>query len=320
MDPSDARFAGSRCVVFGATGFLGSHVAGALVASGADVVGFDLREPRIAFAGCSHVTGDITDPAAVRSVVGGSDNIFAFAGGSGAVRSLADPLTDLHTSCEAQLILLESVREAAPGASVVFPGSRLQYGRATALPVAEDHPLRGASPYALDKSEAADLYHTAAERDGLHAVVLRLPNPYGAHAPGGFARSGYGVLNGFIDTALGGGTIPLYGGGEQLRDFVHVDDVSEAAMAAALTPEAAGLAINIGSGEGVSLRRAAELVIEACGRGSLDTEASWPEEAAAVETGDFYFDVSLASKVLGWTPEVTLEDGVRALVAAALSA
>jgi UDP-glucose 4-epimerase len=311
---------GSRCVVFGGTGFLGSHIVGALVAQGADVTLLDLREPRRTPDGVSVVLGDMTDADAVRSVVAGADHIFAFAGGSGAVRSLADPLFDLHTSCEAQLVLLESVRELAPSASVVFPGSRLEYGKARVLPVTEDHPLAGTSPYAIHKI-ACDAYHRLyAANQGLRTVVLRIANPYGSHIPGDPARVGYGVVNAFVDRAIAGETIPLYGGGTQLRDFVFIDDVVRAVLLASLTQEAWGSAINIGSGAGVSLRAVAEAVVAEVGTGAVDVEAAWPADAAAVETGDFYFDVSRAREVLGWEPETGLTEGIRTLVEAALRA
>jgi len=162
--------ASSRCVVFGGTGFLGSHIVSALLAADAEVVVFDLRQPR---AGAhsdgrepSSVVGDVADPDAVRGVIDAADHIFAFAGGSGAVRSLANPLADLRTSCQAQLVLLESMREVAPRASVVFPGSRLEYGKVHRLPVAEDHPLHGTSPYALHKIAATATTTSTPRRTG----------------------------------------------------------------------------------------------------------------------------------------------------------
>jgi UDP-glucose 4-epimerase len=259
----------------------------------------------------------MTDPVAVRAAVAGAERIFAFAGGSGAVRSLADPLFDLHTSCEAQLVLLEAVRAVAPEAAVVFPGSRLEYGVPRSLPVGEDQPLAGTSPYAIHKI-ACDAYHRMyAEVHGLRTVVLRIANPYGSHVPGDPARIGYTVMNAFVDRAIAGETIPLYGGGSQLRDFVFVDDVVEAALLASGTPAAWGHALNIGSGEGVSLRSVAEAVVAEVGTGAVDASAPWPEDAAAVETGDFYFDVSKAAGVLGWTPRTPLAEGIRCLVDAA---
>jgi UDP-glucose 4-epimerase len=309
-------FEGARCLVFGGTGFLGSHVVDALAADGADVTVFDLREPRDSRAGVRVVVGDMTDPGAVRRVLEGADHIFALAGGSGAVRSLADPLGDLHTSCEAQLVLLEGVRESAPEASVVFPGSRLEYGKPRVLPVSEDHPLTGTSPYAIHKIACDGYYRMYAGVHGLHTVVLRISNPYGSHVRGDPARLGYGIVNAFVDRAIAGETIEIYGGGEQLRDFVFVDDVVKAMLLASTTGGAWGSALNIGSGEGTSLRAVAEAVVAEAGMGEVDVGAPWPADAAAVETGDFCFDVSLARRVLGWAPETTLREGIRRLVEA----
>jgi UDP-glucose 4-epimerase len=319
VSDTERSFSGTRCVVFGASGFLGSSLVPALASLGADVVGFDLRPSAGVKPGVTSVTGDILDAAAIQSAVEDADHIFAFAGGSGAVRSMADPMMDLRTSCEAQLLLLEAVRLMAPGASVVFPGSRLEYGRPSSLPVAEDQPLRGTSPYAIHKIACDSYYRLYAEAHGLHTVVLRFSNPYGPHTPGDPARVGYGVLNAFVDHALAGEAVPLYGDGEQLRDFIAVADVVRAALLASSTPAGRGQAINVGSGQGVSLRRAAEIVVEAAGRGSVRTGDPWPEAAATVETGDFYFDISRARDVLSWAPRVGLEEGIRRLVAAARS-
>jgi UDP-glucose 4-epimerase len=330
MTDKRRAFSGSRCVVFGGAGFLGSHIVDELLSCGADVVAFDLREPRKgagargdggAAAGgeLSAVVGDMVDPAAVARAIAGADHIFAFAGGSGAVRSLADPIGDLRTGCEAQLVLLEAMRRVAPGASVVFSGSRLEYGIVTTVPVREDHPLRGTSPYALHKIACDGYHHIYADAHGLHTLVLRISNPYGSHVPGDPARVGYGVVNAFVDRAIAGETIPLYGGGGQLRDLVFVDDVVRAVLLASLVDGAWGSAINVGSGVGVSLRDVAEAVVAEVGDGAVDMDAAWPVDAAAVETGDFYFDITRARDVLGWAPQVGLEEGIRRLVAAARS-
>jgi nucleoside-diphosphate-sugar epimerase len=125
-------------------------------------------------------------------------------------------------------------------------------------------------------------------------------------------------VNRFVDMAMAGETIPLYGGGGQLRDLIHVDDVVRAALLACCgNDDAWGSAVNIGSGAGVSLRDMAEAVVAEVGNGAVDVDAPWPADAAAVETGDFYFDVSLAAELLGWTPRVGIDEGVRRLVEAA---
>jgi nucleoside-diphosphate-sugar epimerase len=144
-----------------------------------------------------------------------------------------------------------------------------------------------------------------AESDRLHERKRVRPIASGALSP---------------NVAMAGETIPLYGGGEQLRDLVFVDDVVRAALAASVESGAWGTAVNVGSGVGVSLREVAEAVVAEVGSGSVDASAPWPADAAAVETGSFYFDVSLAARVLGWKPRVTLQDGIRRLVESAKGA
>lgn len=292
---------------------MGSHLVARLARDGADVTAFDVAACEVP-EGVDLAVGDITKPNEVAAVVEGAAHVFCFAGGLGATRSLADPLLDLDTSARAQLQLLEIVRRSASTASVVLAGSRLEYGTPEYLPLDEVHPLNPTSPYGSHKALCSYYYELYARTHGLHTVVLRLPNPYGLHASGGPARTGYGILNLFVDLARKGEPIRLYGDGTQLRDFVHVDDVISAALAASTCPQAAGHAFNIGSGVGVSLLSAAELIVDLCGSGRVVVGEEWPADAASVETGDFYFDIEKARSFLGWNPEVSLEAGLASLL------
>lgn len=310
---STQRITGERVVVFGGAGFIGSHAVSALLDLGAEVVVFDRTPPHErVVADIEVLTGDIRDRDAVESAVAGSSSIFALAGRSGATASIADPLGDLELGPWAQLVLLESVRAVAPDASVIFPGSRLEFGKPNSLPVSESHPLHGASPYAIDKSTCAAYYAMYARLHSLNTMVLRLSNPYGPHLNAG-AFSGFGILNYFIDLALKGETITLYGDGSQLRDLVYIDDVIDALIIAASAP-VPGEALNVGAGAGVSLADAARLAVEVAGSGRIEM-VPWPPDAHAVETGDFYFDITRARQLLGWAPKVGLREGLERTVA-----
>jgi UDP-glucose 4-epimerase len=306
-------FSGSRAVVFGGAGFLGSHVAAALLARDADVLVVDRVAPA-GLEGAEVRIADMTDAQDVGEAVHGAAHVFAFGARSGAAGSLVDPLGDLEASCRAQLTLLEAVRQLAPEASVVFPGSRLEYGKPEYLPVDELHPLRGETPYAIHKSTCCAYYRLYAERYGLRTCVVRLSNPYGPHASHGAFR-GFGIINYFVDIATRGGTIELFGDGAQLRDLVYVNDVVEAVLAAALNAPA-GSTFNVGAGEGVSLADAAAAVVAAAEDGEIRS-VPWPAEYLAVETGDFYFDIKAAERVLDWAPWTTLAEGLACTVEAA---
>ena len=311
------RFAGKTATVFGGNGFLGSNLVVALVREGATVRSFDRAPATVPLPeNVQSIVGDILDEQAVAEAVAGTDHIFAFAGGYGAGRSIEDPVGDLESSPRAQLLLLQSMVRLCPSASVVLPGSRLEYGRPEYLPVDEKHSLHGDSPYALHKTACAGYYRLFAEQNDLHTVVLRLSNPFGASPLMGAAARPSGVLNVFIAMALKGETIPLYGGGGQLRDFIFVDDVVSAALAASLSPHIKGNVLNIGSGKGVSICDAARAAVAECGSGAVDENAEWPSVEARIETGDFYFDVSAAQNILGWAPAVSLEVGIRRTVSA----
>lgn len=304
-----------RAVVLGAGGFIGSHLCRRLTDSGWAVTAVVRR------AGADHVRrrlaglpgrlrlveGDAADEGLLEALVEGADAVFPFAGSSGAAASMVQPAADLEANGRGQLVLLEVLRRRNPRARVVFPGSRLQYGRCERLPVREDQPQRPLCIYGTHKA-LGEQYHRHYWRVyGIPTTVLRISNPYGPHQerPDG----AFGLVGTFLSRAARGQPINLYGGGRQLRDYVYVDDLCRLVELAATLPAAVGQAFNAGGPERTSVRGMAETVLETVGRGSL-RDAPWPEMEAAIETGDYVSDSGRARELLGWEPQVTLAEGL----------
>ena len=211
---------------------------------------------------------DIRDEDKVERVVRDQAVIFNLAGKSGATDSNKAPLLDLEINCRGVLTLLEACRRVNPKISIVFPSSRLVYGKPRYLPVDEGHPLAPESIYAAHKL-AAENYHLIYGRlYGLKSTILRISNPYGPMQAGD-ARV-YGIANNFIRKAARGGTITLFGDGSQRRDFIYIDDLVDVFLKAAASETARGMIYNVGDSRSVSLRELAGHVLgdSRPGRGS----------------------------------------------------
>ena len=315
---SAGSYAGRQVLITGGTGFIGSNLLAELLDQGARV-SILARSPLpesgelgSLLKGARHFRGDVRDALLVRQAVEDQEVIFNLAGHSGSVSSNDEPFDDLDVNLRGQLELLEAVRRLGEPPVVVFASSRLVYRPAEALPVAETAPTGPVSLYGVHKL-TAEMYHLLYRHlYGLRTAALRITNPYGHFQREGQNR--YGIINWFIHLAVTGGELPVYGDGRQVRDYVHVDDVVRAFLAAGSDPRADGWVFNVGGGTGVAFGEMAEMVVAEAGSGRI-IHRPWPEEAAKVETGDFVADIRLAEQVLGWRPAIPLTEGLRRVVA-----
>ena len=308
-----------RVCVIGGLGFIGVNLADRLLDAGAQVtVLTPLRERHgdqaDAFErrGAHVVEGDLRDRELLPAVVAKQDVVFNLSGQSGAVRSMEDPWSDLDINLRGNLVLLESLRAAAPDAKVVFAGSRLQYGKPAHLPVPEDDPGDPLCLHAVHKRTVEEYLKLYRKLFGLRYTIARITNPYGPGQPKG--RTAYGVINRLIHLALAGEPLTIYGEGDQLRDYVHVADVVDALCVMALADAADARAYNVGSGVGTRLIDLADTIVSIVGRGRVE-HVAWPPLAQQIETGDFVADVSRAQRELGWAPAHALRSGLEATIA-----
>jgi UDP-glucose 4-epimerase len=313
-------YRGRRVGVIGGMGFIGSNLTAALVRAGAEVTAVTPSRDRhdasirsFEAQGVRVLEADIRDVPAMRAAVEGQWVVFNVAGRSGALQSLQEPGTDLDVNCGGSLALLEAMRLERPDGKLVFAGSRLVYGAAASLPVHEDQPLAPLCPHGVHKAAVEQYLGIFGRLYGLRSSILRITNPYGAGQPS--ARSAYGVINYLIHRALAGETLPIYGDGRQLRDYVFIGDVVEAALAAGADSRADQRIYNVGSGVGTSMIEAARQIVAAVGSGRIEFRP-WPPLVREIDTGDFVADVSRLASEVGWHPTVTFADGLRRTVAA----
>jgi UDP-glucose 4-epimerase len=314
MNDHSKFYSGKSVLVTGGLGFIGLNVSQRLLELGANVTVLDNFMPTEISKQLSEILthikvaiADIRDEEKVERVVRDQEVIFNLAGKSGAADSNKTPLNDLDINCRGQLNVLEACRVFNPGVAIVFPSSRLVYGKPLYLPVDEKHPLAPESIYAAHKL-AVESYHFIYGRlYGLKATVLRISNPYGPFQAG--EGRAYGIANSFIQAAVSGRPITLFGDGSQRRDYLYIDDLVEALLRAAYVPESRGRIYNIGDGQGTSLLELAEMAVLEAGRGDI-VRVPWPEEFRAIETGDYLSDISLARSELGWSPSTAIREGI----------
>lgn len=307
-------YRGKKVLVTGGLGFIGINISLRLMELGAEVTVLDNFVPHDPSGRLDAVrsrlriaVADIRDEEKVERVVRDQEVIFNVAGKSGAADSNKTPLNDLEINCRGHLTVLEACRSFNPRVAIVFPSSRLVYGKPRYLPVDEGHPVAPESIYAAHKLAVENYHLIYGHLYGLKATVLRISNPYGP-MQAGEARA-YGIANRFIQTAVSGKSITLFGDGGQRRDYLYIDDLVDAFLRAGYAEEARGKIYNIGDRSSVSLLELAEKAVAAAGRGKIE-RVPWPEEYLAIETGDYQSDIALARRELGWSPVTGISEGI----------
>ena len=316
----ESAFVGKRALITGGLGFIGSCLARRLVGAGTDVTLVDSLIPEYGgnlrnisgLEGKVHVNiSDVRDRHSLPHFVRGQDFLFNLAGQTSHMDSMSDPQTDLEINARAQLSILEACRRHNPQIRIVFASTRQIYGKPDYLPVDEKHPLRPVDVNGINKL-AGESYHLLYHRvHGICSTVLRLTNTIGPRMRVKDARQTFvGV---WIKQVLSDTAFEVWGG-DQLRDFTFVEDAVDAFLLAALNPAAAGEVYNVGGTPPVTLRRLAEILVAASGKGTFVVR-EFPGDRRKIDIGDFYADYRLIQERLGWQPRFTLPDALRETVA-----
>ncbi|MCJ7662693.1 MAG: NAD-dependent epimerase/dehydratase family protein, partial [Desulfobacterales bacterium] len=142
----------------------------------------------------------------------------------------------------------------------------------------------------------------------IQGICLRITNTYGERHQ--MQHDEFGVLNWFIRKAMDGETIPVFGDGMILRDFLYVGDLVDCFLMIATSPQAYGEVFNVGTGIPINFIDLAKQIVGIAGTGSVDF-AEFTPERKEVEPGDYYTDISKIKRVVGWEPKTDLEDGLK---------
>ncbi len=297
-------------LITGGAGFLGTALANHLAAQGHQVRVLDdlsAGEPSALDARVLFTRGDVRDIPKLWSLLQGTDCVYHLAARVSVPESILYPVEYNAVNVGGTVSLMTAVRDAGVQ-RVILTSSGAAYGRQEQQPVREDASMRPDSPYAASKLASEYYLHSIGELWRIETVVLRIFNAYGPRQP--LPPSHAPVIPRFLKQVVNGGSIVLFGGGKQTRDFVYIGDVVNALAAAATAARVNRAIINIGSGQEVSITQLVDTLERVTGYAAH--RLINPEESGGVPR--LVADIRLARELLGWQPHVSLTEGLQRML------
>ena len=294
-------------LITGAAGFLGSALANQIAREGHQVRGLDdlsTGDPQALSPDVHFTRGDVNDRPKLWTLLQEVDCVYHLAARVSVQESVLYPREYNATNVGGTVSLMEAMRDVGVR-RVIFASSGSVYGNQREQPLRETAIPDPHSPYAVSKVAAEHYVRTIGKLWGMDTVCLRIFNAYGPgqHLP----PSHPPVVPHFLRQALRGGTLVAHGDGNQTRDYVYVDDVVSAMVAAATAPNVNGLVINVGSGTETSVRALMKKVGEATGR-EVDSLFNTTTTGGVSR---MRADLTLAAKKLNYRPSIKLDEGLR---------
>ena len=294
-------------LITGAAGFLGSSLANHLAREGHQVRGLDdlsTGDPQALAPDVHFTRGDVSDRPKLWTLLQEVDVVYHLAARVSVPESVLYPRDYNSVNVGGTVALMEAMRDVGVR-RVVLASSGAVYGDLADQPLKETTIPAPRSPYAVSKLSAEYYVRTIGGLWGIETVSLRIFNAYGPgqHLPASHPP----VVPHFLKQALRGGSLVVHGDGGQTRDYVFVDDVVSAMVAAATAPNINGLTINVGSGKETSIRELVKVVQEVTGN---ESELLFNSNTSS-GVSRLCADLSLAKEKLSYRPSIKLEDGLR---------
>lgn len=300
-----------RVVVTGGAGFIGSTVVAELQKRGIPITVFDSfvsgKREKIP-EGVRVVQGDVRNHTALMLAFGKATHVVHLAAVVSVPESVADPLLTHEVNVNGMSQVLEAARQSGVS-RVIYASSAAVYGDEPTLPKHETSPFAPRSPYALSKIQNEYLARFYADIHKVTNVGFRFFNVYGPGQTGDHKYAS--VVPRWIEAIRKDETIEVYGDGSQTRDFIHVRDVARIICdALTILDLPTGAVFNVASGKETSLKELRDIIASKFGR-----EVTWKTHPA--RPGDIIrsvADVGEAFRVFGFTPSISLEEGIAELV------
>ena len=296
-----------KLVVSGGAGFIGSHLVKFLSQKGHDVSVIDnlirgkLENLKSIEKEINFFKNDITDYAEIKNILKNADGVFHEAALTSVPESFSKITEYRHVNIHGTENILKLAQEF--DIKVVYASSASVYGNTITIPITEEHNRKPINPYGSTKLEAEYLAEKYS-KSGTQVIGLRYFNVYGKGQNPDYA----GVITKFQENIMTEKSPIIFGDGSQLRDFISVDDVCQANLAAMKSNEKNGF-FNIGTGIVTSIKNLAELMIRLSGKSFKLGYNSLPEGDIKLSQADIH----LAANKLSWKPKITLEDGLSEL-------
>jgi dTDP-glucose 4,6-dehydratase len=302
-------------LVTGAGGFIGSHLVEALLRDGYEVRALVHYNGRGSWNHLEDLDaeakarldvrlGDVTDSSFVRDLVAGCETVFHLAALIGIPYSYLAPTSYVSTNVVGTLNILEACRQAKVRRVIVTSTSEV-YGTACYTPINEAHPVQAQSPYAASKIAADKLAESYFCSFDLPVVILR---PFNTFGPRQSARA---VIPTILAQALSGAPEIQLGSLEPQRDLTYVEDTAQAFVLAARAPEIEGELIHFGQGKAIRIGDLAAECLQAAGSRARIVSVAERQRPEKSEVTLLLCDPSRARRLLGWTPRVSLHEGLR---------
>jgi len=304
----------TKALVTGGAGFIGSHIADALLRAGYNVVvldnestGYRENVPKRA----EYIQGDITIKSDVlKAFENKIDLVLHIAGKASTIKSFHDPLMDLKTNIIGTTNILETCLFKKVQ-RLLYASSMTCYGYPEKVPISLENPCSPVSYYGVTKYAAERYVHATGLRNDLdfdfNVTSFRMFNVYGERQS--LENPYQGVMAIFISNALLNNPITIYGDGMQSRDFIYINDVVKAWVASIENKRTYGEVFNLGTGHAVSINKLVDRILRSTGDDLKKTSVIYEKERPG-DQRHMIADISKTREILNWEPTTNIDEGI----------